>query len=186
MYYSKRKNIIKNLISIVIIILIALYATHHIYYKFKDVKNVDYSSKSLDIIFHSEDGDRVTLEKATPVTDAVGLSSNAYTLSIKNNLTEDVTYELKLHDDVEKTIEDNCLDNIIPKELIRVSIKKNNEKAKIFTLSELEDSNLDVEKMKALEKVDYSIRLWVATSQTPVAKDSHYHGIIKVVEKEVE
>lgn len=185
MYYSRIKLITKNVIFIIIIILMALYATHHIYYKFKDVKNVDYSSKSLDIVFHSDGGDRVILEKATPVTDAVGLSSNAYTLTIKNNLTEAVTYELKLHDDVEKTIEDNCIDNTIPKELIRVSIRKNNDKAKIFTLSELTDGNLDTVEMKALEKIDYSIRVWVAASQTPVAKDAHYHGIIKVVEKEV-
>ncbi len=184
MYYNKRKYIIKNLVLIAIIILIALYATHRIYYKFKDNKNVDYSSESLDIIFHSDGGDRVTMEKATPVTDAVGLSSNAYTLSIKNNLTESVKYELKLQDDVEKTIEDNCLDNIIPKDMIRVSVKKNNEKAKILTLSELIDSNLDIEEMKALEKTDYTIRIWVTASlQTTLAKDAHYHGIIKVVEQ---
>lgn len=183
MYYNRKKTIIKNVVSITIIILVALVATHHIYYKFKDVKNVDYSSESLDIIFHSSDGDKVTLEKAIPVTDAVGLSSNAYTVSIKNNLTERASFEIKLQDDLEKIIEDDCLEKTIPKELIRVSVKKNNEKAQILTLSELIDNNLVTEEMKALEKIDYSIRIWVMSSDTPIAKDSHYHGLIKVIEK---
>lgn len=183
MYYNSKKTIIKDILSITIIILIALVATHHIYYKFTDIKSVDYSSESLDIVFHSADGDRVSLEKAIPVTDAVGLSSNAYTLSIKNNLTESVSFEIKLQDDLEKIIEDNCLEKTISKDLIRVSVKKNNEKAQILTLSELLDNNLVTEEMKALEEIDYSIRIWVMSSNTPIAKDSHYHGIIKVVEK---
>lgn len=185
MYYNRKKELIKSATIIAIILLLAVVSTYYIYNKFKDERNVDYNSKSLDIVFHETSGEKVTITKVTPLTDSVGLSSKAYTLSIKNNLTEPVKYEIKLIDDLEQINQEGCTSYLIPKESIRVSIKKNNNDNKIYTLSELEDNSLLEEKIKALDEEKITIRVWVSKdSAIPNGSTLHYHGKIQVIEND--
>lgn len=184
MYYNKKKYIIKNTVIMTFILAVAIIATRSIYYKFTEARNTDYSSESLDITFHDVSGPNIDITKSTPVTDAIGLSSKAYTLTIKNNLTEPVDYQLNLVDNIEKITSDNCLTYQVPKDLLRVSVKEDSSKNNVYTLSELEDGRLDVGKIEALAEKNYSIRIWVSNpyNTVNVAKDLHYHGIIQVVE----
>ena len=163
---------------------IAIFATHHIYYKFQNERNTDYSSESLDITFHEETGDKVALTRVTPVTDAVGLSSQSYTFTIKNNMTIPVDYTIKLVDDLEMVFEDNCGEIEMPKDIIRVAIKSE-EKTEIYTLSELEDGVLETDKIKPLDEEEYTIRVWTTQNTTLQAGSTrHYHGKIQIVEDE--
>lgn len=187
MYYNRKKYILKNVIIITFILLVAIIATHNIYYKFTKERDVDYSSESLDIVFHDVAGANVDITKPTLVNDAIGLSSKAYTLTIKNNLTEPVKYQLKLVDNAEKIILDDCAELQIPKEIIRVSVKEDSSKNNIYTLSELIDNDLDLGEIDALAEKNYSIRIWVTnTSEANISKNLHYHGIIQVIENETD
>ena len=187
MYYNRKKYILKNVIIITFILLVAIVATHNIYYKFAKERDVDYSSESLDIVFHDVAGANVDITKPTLVNDAIGLSSKAYTLTIKNNLTEPVKYQLKLVDNTERIILDDCAELQIPKEIIRVSVKEDSSKNNIYTLSELIDNDLDLGEIDALAEKNYSIRIWVTnTSEANISKNLHYHGIIQVIENETD
>lgn len=187
MYYNRKKYILKNVIIITFILLVAIIATHAIYDKFTKERETDYSSESLDIVFHDVAGANVDITKPTLVNDAIGLSSKAYTLTIKNNLTEPVKYQLKLVDNTERIILDDCAELQIPKELIRVSVKEDSSKNNIYTLSELIDNNLDLGEIDALAEKNYSIRIWVTnTSEVNISKNLHYHGIIQVIENETD
>jgi len=187
MYYNRKKYILKNVIIITFILLVAIIATHNIYYKFAKEGDVDYSSESLDIVFHDVAGANVDITKPTLVNDAIGLSSKAYTLTIKNNLTEPVKYQLKLVDNTERIILDDCAELQIPKEIIRVSVKEDSSKNNIYTLSELIDNDLDLGEIDALAEKNYSIRIWVTnTSEANISKNLHYHGIIQVIENETD
>lgn len=187
MYYNRKKYILKNVIIITFILLVAIIATHAIYDKFTKERETDYSSESLDIVFHDVAGANVDITKPTLVKDAIGLSSKAYTLTIKNNLTEPVKYQLKLVDNTERIILDDCAELQIPKELIRVSVKEDSSKNNIYTLSELIDNNLDLGEIDALAEKNYSIRIWVTnTSEVNISKNLHYHGIIQVIENETD
>ena len=184
MYYNYRKERLKSALIICFILAIAIFATHHIYYKFQNERNTDYSSESLDITFHEETGDKVTLTRVTPVTDAVGLSSQSYTFTIKNNMTIPVNYTIKLVDDLEMVFEDNCGEIEMPKDIIRVAIKSE-EKTEIYTLSELEDGVLETDKIKPLDEEEYTIRVWTTQNTTLQAGSTrHYHGKIQIVEDE--
>ena len=55
MYYDAKKERIKNIIFITIILLVAVFSTHHIYYKFKEEHTIDYNSENLDVLFHDKD-----------------------------------------------------------------------------------------------------------------------------------
>lgn len=187
MYYNRKKYILKNVIIITFILLVAIIATHAIYDKFTKERETDYSSESLDIVFHDVAGANIDITKPTLVNDAIGLSSKAYTLTIKNNLTEPVKYQLKLVDNAEKIILDDCAELQIPKEIIRVSVKEDSSKNNIYTLSELIDNNLDLGEIDALAEKNYSIRIWVTnTSEVNISKNLHYHGIIQVIENETD
>lgn len=183
MYYNRKKLIIKNVTFITAIFALAIIATYNIYYHFIDATDIDYSSESLDITFHEKNGADVSMIKAIPVSDSVGLSSTAYTFTIKNNLTEPVNYQIKLVENIEKVAEDLCAEQQLPKELLRVSVKEGNSKNVIYTLAELENGILDVDVMEALEEKDYSIRIWLSNSETvSMGSNLHYHGTIQVVE----
>ena len=181
--YNPKKEVMKNVIYIGIILLIAIISTYKIYYKFQDDRNVNFNSDSFVITFHEKTGDKVNITKVTPVTDSVGLSSNSYSFSIKNNLTEKAHFEVRLVDDLESVTDDNCIDKLISKENIKVSIKNGKKDNKIYKLNELEDGVLLSDKISALEEREISVRVWVdKNSSLPIGSDMHYHGTIKVLE----
>lgn len=181
--YNPKKEVMKNVIYIGIILLIAIISTYKIYYKFQDDRNVNFNSDSFVITFHEKTGDKVNITKVTPVTDSVGLSSNSYSFSIKNNLTEKAHFEVRLVDDLESVTDDNCIDKLISKENIKVSIKNGKKDNKIYNLNELEDGVLLSDKISALEEREISVRVWIdKNSSLPIGSDMHYHGTIKVLE----
>ena len=181
--YNPKKEVMKNVIYIGIILLIAIISTYKIYYKFQDDRNVNFNSDSFVITFHEKTGDKVNITKVTPVTDSVGLSSKSYSFSIKNNLTAKAHFEVRLVDDLESVTDDNCIDKLISKENIKVSIKNGKKDNKIYNLNELEDGVLLSDKISALEEREISVRVWVdKNSSLPIGSDMHYHGTIKVLE----
>ena len=103
-----KRELIKNALIIYIILFIAVMCTHYIYFKFQNERNIDYNSESLSVVFHDTDGDKIKITKVTPVTDSVGLSSNSYSLSITNNLTVGVPYQIKIVPDSAMYDEDEC------------------------------------------------------------------------------
>lgn len=183
MYYKKirRKQIIKSSIIISIILLIAVFATHNIYYKFNNERDVDYSSESLDITFHEKSGDKLTLTKVTPVTDSVGLSSKAYTFTIKNNLTLPVDYKIKVIEDNDVINSEGCSGAQIPKDIIKIAIKSE-KGTNIYNLNELADGILLQEKIKALDNQEYTVRIWTTNNSLQSSANLHYHGKIQIIE----
>jgi archaellum component FlaF (FlaF/FlaG flagellin family) len=187
MYYKNlyKKEMIKNVIIIGIILFIAIFSTYHIYYSFGETKEVDFSSTSLDISFHEDNGEELNITKVVSKTDSVGLSSAGHKITITNNLTEDVNYKIKIVDNEEKLEETDCQGLIIPKEEIRVSIKESGKETKIYSLSELEDGVILTTTAKALEKDKYTIRIWIKEDTLlPNGSKYHYHGLIQVIENE--
>ena len=183
MYYNRKKEIIKNTVYITFILLLAIISTYLIYHKFQDTRNIDFSSESLDVTYHDIEGDKITIDKITPVTDSVGLSSKSHSISIKNNLTENVKYKIKLLDDKE-AYEGLEEDKLIPKEDIRVSVKVNKKDTEIFDLVELEEGILLEDEIYALSTDHISIRLWIKQdSKLPSGEDMYYNGIIQIIEE---
>ena len=178
-YY--KKLVIKNVIITILILLLAIFATYKIYYKFQKERKVDYNSSSLEITFHEESGDKISLTKVIPVTDSVGLSSESYTFSVKNNLTIPVNYKIIIVDDKDTVKGDNCADKQIPREVIRISLK-DGKKNKIYDLNSLENGVLKVTNIKALGEKDYTVRIWTNNEST-ADKNLHYHGKIQIVEE---
>lgn len=181
--YNYKKEMIRNVLMMGLILFIAIFFTYNIYYKFNDKNNVDFSSASLDINFHEENGEELDITKITPVTDSVGLSSPGHTITITNNLTEPVDYKIKLVDNEKKLQELDSEMKPIPKDEIRVSIKKSGVQTEVYTLTELEDNVLLETTASPLEETRYTIRIWVTNeSSLPIGSSNYYHGLIQIEE----
>ncbi len=183
MYYNYRKERIRNIIVVALILLVAIFSTHYIYYKFKDEQNIDYNSTSLEITYHEKTGNKITLNKVTPLSDSVGMSQHPYSFSIKNNLTEPVNFKVVIKDDVVAIAEDNCGDKQIDKNLLRVSIKEGKKENKMYRLDELQDGVLLDTTLDALAEGEYSIHVWVARDEELEKSNLHYHGTIEIIEE---
>ncbi len=170
----------KEIVIITFILLFALIATHYIYYKFKDSRNIDYNTPTLDVTFHEKSGDEINLTKVIPVSDSVGLASNAYKFTIKNNTDKSISYSINIIDNEEKTEQDDCSLSQISKNIIRFSIHKNGEKNTIYTLSNLVDGKVLTRIIKPNQKEEYTMRVWVSQNNLQTGSPLHYHGMIKV------
>lgn len=182
--FNSRKEFKKNVIMIAIILLFATVPTYYIYNKFQVERNIDYNSESLEITFHEKLGDKINITKVIPVTDSVGLASNSYTFTIKNNLTEKVSYKIKLDDNKDLINQDQCGEYQIDKNSIRVSIKEEDSENKVYTLNELEDEIIENAVIDPLKEKNYTIRAWVERDTYHSAGSNlHYHSIIKIIEE---
>ncbi len=185
MVYDYKKRLFISTLKVIFILGIALIATINIYYKFESERNVNYTSESLEITYHEKEAPKVTLKKVTPVTDAVGLSSKAYSFTIKNNMTTNKSYNISLVEDFETIEEDDCIDNLIPRKLIRVSLKEGKGKEKIYSLKDLEKGLLKKDVLEPLKEAEYTIRVWTTNEIPTTSIDNlHYHGKI-VIEEEM-
>ena len=109
-----------------------------------------------------------------------------YTVTIKNNLTEPVDYTIKITDNTDKILKQNCTGITIPREEIKISLKDFNGKTEIYSLSELENNTLLSTTIKALEENKYTIRVWVNNETTlPSGSNHHYHGLIQIFENDL-
>lgn len=171
----------KEVLIIILILTFALVATYHIYYKFNNLESTDYNTDTLDVTFHEKNGDLINIKKLTPVTDSVGLSSKAYTFTIKNNTNKSIKYSINIIDNDKLYNKDKCRDYIIPKNIIRLSIHKNNEKNNIYNLSDLVNGNILNRIIKANKEENYTVRFWISNKSTQTTGTKmHYHGIIKI------
>ena len=184
MYKSiRRRETIKNVVYISLILLVAIVSTYLIYDKFVDERKIDSSSEMLEVTYRDNSGNKIAITKVTPLTDSVGLSTTNYGLTLSNNLTEEVNYKIIVKDDIETILEDHCEEYQISKDDIRISVKVGKNENKINTLSELVDGVLLEDKIKALAKEEISIRVWVSQNSTlPLGSNIHYHGIVDVID----
>ena len=171
----------KEILIITLILTLALLATNRIYYKFKDSNNVDYNTATIDTNFHSKFGNKVNITKLIPVTDSVGLSSQAYTFTIKNNTNSSIKYSINIEDNNDMIFDDDCSSYQIPHNLIKFSIHKKGEKNNIYTLSNLVNGEVLSRIIKANAEEEYTMRFWISSdSIQKTGSKLHYHGLIKV------
>lgn len=172
----------KEIVVIAFILIFALVSTYKIYDKFENERNVKYDNLNIDTIYHEKTGAEVNITKLTPVTDAIGLSSHAYTFTIKNNTNTNLKYSITIEDNEEKVLEDDCLEYQIPHNLIKFSIHKKGEKNNIYTLSDLVNNQVLTRIIKANQEEEYTMRFWISGDSLQTGANLHYHGLIKVNE----
>lgn len=180
-YYKKiqRRYMIKNCLFILFILIFACLSIYFIYDKFKDTRDEILSSDSLEVAFHNKDGSRVSITKVNPVSDAVGLSSKAYTFTIKNNTNKKVRYVVKLKEDLSSVPNDA---EVIPLNIIKMGIHRRGEVSSIYNLDDLEEGIITDRVIGPKKEVHYTIRFWISQHSLAIDGDFQFHGKLEVEE----
>lgn len=177
-----KKHYIKQAIKMTAILLFAVIPTYYIYNTFKDQRNQFMTSDSLSITFHESSGDKITLKDIVGVTDSVGLSSRAYTFTVKNNLDVPVRYSVKLLEDNDAIIADGCQTARIPMQILKLGYHKNKESNNILNFSDFSDNTIVTDTIKGKQTEEYTVRLWVQKGSLTADNDLHFHGLLQVTE----
>jgi len=177
-----RREMIKNAIIITLILLFASVSTYFIYNKYKDERGIDFRTDALEVTFHEKTEDKVTLTRVTPVRDSVGLSSKAYTFTIKNHADYAVEYKVKMVTDYEEMDKDDCGEYQIPYDIIKLSIHRKKTPNQILILGELENGTATTGMIEPGEEIQYTMRFWIMENTLVTGSDLHYHGIIRVMQ----
>lgn len=178
----RNKRRIKDIFMIVLIMTFAIVSTYYIYHNFRQQRAVSVQTETLSVTFHERSANRVNLRRAVPVRDSVGLSSLAYTFTVKNNSAFSVQYKIEIVDDYELIENNGEMLNQIPHDLIRVSLSRRGERTEIFYLSDFEDGNVLTNLISPNEEAHYTMRFWVAEHAILNGVNIHYHGLIRVVQ----
>ena len=151
MYKSiRRKETIKNVVYIGLILLVAVVSTYLIYDKFVEERKIDSSSEILEVTYRDNSGHKLAITKVTPLTDSVGLSTTNYGVTLSNNLTEKVNYIIMfpddiLTDDIDEIITNNNIEKIYFDPLTTLSIENKNSGKDYITIMK---ENLDILKQE--------------------------------------
>lgn len=180
-YY--RRHMIKSAIIIIFLLAFAIVSTYLIYHNFSNARERDIDTGEMEVVFHGKEGNKINLNKFNPVSDAVGLSSTEYSFTVKNSTASSVKYKIVLEDNTNKIDKDGCINNIIPKELLKLSLRVDHQAPIAMALSEYQDNVLYEDTLEADSEEEYSIRLWAINSDFVIDRNSHYHAIIKVIEE---
>ena len=131
-------------------------------------------------------GKKIVIQELAEYFEKCGI--HEYNLPELNKAIEKATEEEKnkiIVDNVEKMANQECEGITIPREEIRVSLKKSTGQTEIYKLSDLEDGILLSTTADALQEAKYTIRLWVNNDTSlPSGSEHHYHGLIQIVEND--
>lgn len=137
------------------------------------------NTATLILELDESESEGISLTNAIPVTDAKGLTYDAYTFKIKNSGTTDANYKISLINDDDKYTSDGCSANKLAWSNIKYSFSKNDEEAIMGLLSD-DNGVLNLGTIKAKETDSYSLKLWIKSSATNEIMNQHFHGVIKV------
>lgn len=147
-------------------------------------KSEDYNTLSVGVLkvdFNKNESNLsnvINLNGAYPVTDQEGQGTSPYSFSITNSGTLDANYKIRIIDDNDMIESDECGDNLLNKEYVKVSI--NNGDPFILTQVEFNDYTIKEGVLSPGQKEQLDIRIWINESAGNDSLGKHYHSKIVV------
>ncbi len=181
--FNYRKHMLKSAIIITFLLALAIVSTYIIYHTFSSRREQDIDTGEMEVVFHNSSGNKINITSFKPVTDAVGLSSTAYSFTVKNSTLNSVNYKIVLESNSSRISKDECEEKTIPSELLKISLRVDHQTPTAMLLSEYEDNVIYEDTLDANSEEEYTIRIYAINSNFVIDKDSHYHAIIKVIEE---
>ena len=176
------RNVKLTIVSIFAILLTAMTGSYaYLSSVQKSEKYNTLTSGILKVDFNNTEegmGDVVNLNGAYPESDSDGLNEQPYTFKITNTGTINAAYKVSLIDDADMIKEDQCSENLLSKDKIRVSVDGENA----FTLSTKEADSYVVATgtLNANKSKVHNIRVWIDANSGNEVLGKHYHGKIVV------
>ena len=182
MYLTKKqiqKQVLRGIAIVIFIFALAAILIHGIFQKFNNQETDHIETDAIEVSFYNKDSREINISRMTPMTDAVGLSTNPYTFIVKNKTQQPLQYKIVLLSNEEKKESCGCESSSISLSDIKVNIQKGNQNLGSFTLDtvnqmELWNSTLDPEQSEK-----YNLRFWV--QKNAKIENKHFHAILKII-----
>lgn len=171
--------IIITIFVVIIIMISSAYAIFSSVQKQETYNTITVGTLKIDFDKSSSDiGNVIKLNGAYPTSDDEGQKNSPYSFKITNSGTLDAYYKIKIVDDTDVINEDGCIDNLLPKNKIKVSINKGTP----FLLNSKEANSYIVNDgtLAASESRTFEIRIWIDETAGNEVLGKHYHGKIVV------
>ena len=171
----KNKTVFK--IAFISLVLFIIAGTYFWYLFFKN-----YEGKNIEQEIRLELINNGGINYINAVPNDVDANIPIYYFRIRNNINEQINYEINLEEVSPDKVNDGCNAGMLfTKDELNYELKLDNRVIKKGVLSSLNNNVLDINKINAKSFNDYSLRIWL----NETAKDSlekHYHYIINVRE----
>ena len=140
-----------------------------------------YYNNNLIISYDSDNentGDILSLLKNYPISDEEALGMKAYSISVTNIGEDAVRYTLNIINDDSIINLDNCEDNLLNDEFVKISINGSTPK----TLNEFENGQIIDGLLGQNQSTFYEIRLWISSESDNSVLAKHFHKRITVID----
>lgn len=175
-----RRDIFITFLSVVGVSLILLGNSYALFTSFNSSKDYNYVNIGTLRLEYSDINinKSLNLTDSLPMTDEEGLMTDGYVFSLTNTGTLPSKYVIKLVDDINLIELDNCKDNLLPKNFIKVSL---NNSVPVL-LSDLKESDYIIGEgvLAPGEKKVYSLKSWLDSQSDNTIFGKKYYGKLLV------
>lgn len=173
---SLKSTVFLTCLSVIGVLLILVGNSYALFTSFSRSSNYNYISiGTLQMEYTERDiNSSLNLNDALPISDDDGLNTKGYEFALKNTGTLAASYTIKLVDDSDLISLDGCVDNLLSKEFIKVSM--NNATPVILADLESSDYVIVAGTLQPNESVSYTLKAWIDANSDNSILGTHYHG----------
>ena len=176
-----KRELILTVISILAVTTAIIGGSYAIFSSIQKAENYNVmKTGTLQIVYDDTSGglgNIINLNGVYPESDAEGSKREPYKFKITNTGSIEASYKVRILDDSDMIAEDQCINKLLNKELIRYSINGGSP----VTLSTMaEEYKVITGKLEAGESRTYEIRMWIDENAGNEVLGTHYHGKIVV------
>lgn len=177
---NRKREKRKLLFSIIGLSLFLVLTTVFIYFPKQEMLLSSISFIQNQNRFYIEDlSDGIMLRNAYPVTDEVGLSSDAYTFKIVNNSNSKITYQIKFNNNEKEALAQGK--EVLANKYLRYSLNIGNDTV-VEATNLLDDGILYTATIDAKSETVFNFRMWLDWNADNEAMDKVFIGQIELQE----
>jgi len=175
------KRAFAGLIAILLLLLVIMGTTYAAFRYHKPGKNPNIvTTGTLVLVLDESKGEAITVNKAVPVLDEVGLVGDAYMFDLENKGTLSAHYRIRVIYNEDAIAKDDCGLKQLSFSKVKYSLLKNRNIGSPQLLSSVTEQVIDEGVLAPGEKNEYALRLWIDQNAGIEINGNHFHAVIRV------
>lgn len=175
------KRAFAGLIAILLLLLVIMGTTYAAFRYHKPGKNPNIvTTGTLVLVLDESKGEAITVNKAVPVLDEVGLIGDAYMFDLENKGTLSAHYRIRVIYNEDAIAKDDCGLKQLSFSKVKYSLLKNRNIGSPQLLSSVTEQVIDEGVLAPGEKNEYALRLWIDQNAGIEINGNHFHAVIRV------
>ncbi len=177
----RNKRAFLGLICLLCLLLVIMGTTYAAFRYYKPGKNPNIvTTGTLVLVLDESKGEAITVNKAVPVLDEVGMVGDAYMFDLENKGTLSAHYRIRVIYNEDAIANDDCGLKQLSFSKVKYSLLKNRNISSPQLLSSVTEQVIDEGTLAPGEKNEYALRLWIDQNAGIEINGNHFHAVIRV------